>query len=135
VRLNQRRGICRVARYRLQADAAQLFHRLAVLLDHDKRNAVLDQGFDDPPAHTAVRDNDDVTGQLRRVDRHRQLGERIGAMLEAACKRRACPQPRLRGPDGREDDRIERNGDQGAGQNGLWPSADSSPTPRRVRPG
>ena len=117
--LREFRRIGGVTGDRLHALLAQFLDQLAVLLHHDERQAALSERLSDPAAHSSIADQHDVTRGVVRRRRGRQGRQRIRPAFEPAGETAPPLQPALHGLDRLEHDRVQRDRDDGAGQDEI----------------
>ena len=94
---------------------AQLLDQFAVLFDDDMVDPAFSEQGGNSLADPAVAHQHDLAGELRLVGTHRQFGQRIRAVLESAREGRVGAQPRLKGSNGGENQRVAGDRDERAG--------------------
>ena len=109
-----------IALQRLDAFLPQRRHRLLVVLDDEQRNALLAQGRADEAADPAMADQDDMVLETSRPDRlaHRRCFLR---RFDRRGVRERLLAPGRIDVERSEQQRIDQNTDDGAGENQVAP--------------
>ena len=102
MRLNKDSRVRGIARDGMDSVFAQRLDQLTILLRHDERQPVSDQGLADTAADAAIADKHHMARNLARLDRRRQLRQGVIETFQGARELRARAYPGLRGFDCQE---------------------------------